>query len=228
MANSVDPDQTAPIGAYRSSLFWVHAVCFYTYIVSNVRQLFAADDFSRPHFQMHFFLGVLRVKPGLVEVISKICICFLIPYSCPDPESFVREGVQLRQHFFFFFFIWWGEGGSKYYHKRGHHRPTSETPFNGVSLACRWWSIIECWLGGFVIFQGFGPVLLRNPIFLWFFKGGGGGRGPDTLFPLLEPCMLLPFSTLHYSFHYIYQCYCFFDFIIYVPVNNCSAMSGRL
>ena len=32
---SVDPDQTAPIGAvcsgsYRSSLFWVHAVCFYT------------------------------------------------------------------------------------------------------------------------------------------------------------------------------------------------------
>ena len=37
MANSVDPDQTAPIGA-----------------VSNVRQLFAADDFSRRHFQMHF------------------------------------------------------------------------------------------------------------------------------------------------------------------------------
>ena len=47
MTNSVDPDQTAPIGAvcsgstlfvsieqsvlgsYRSSLFWVHAVCFY-------------------------------------------------------------------------------------------------------------------------------------------------------------------------------------------------------
>ena len=26
MANSVAPDQTAP----RSSLFWVHAVCFYT------------------------------------------------------------------------------------------------------------------------------------------------------------------------------------------------------
>ena len=26
MANSVDPDQTAP----RSSLFWIHAVCFYT------------------------------------------------------------------------------------------------------------------------------------------------------------------------------------------------------
>ena len=44
MANSVDPYQTAPI-----------AVCFYTEFVSNVRQLFAADDFSRGHFQMHFF-----------------------------------------------------------------------------------------------------------------------------------------------------------------------------
>ena len=41
--------------SYRSSLFWVHAVCFYTPFVSNVRQLFAADNFSRRHFQMHFF-----------------------------------------------------------------------------------------------------------------------------------------------------------------------------
>ena len=48
--------------SYRSSLFWVHAVCFYTLFISNARQLFAADDFSRQHFQMHFFLGALRVK----------------------------------------------------------------------------------------------------------------------------------------------------------------------
>ena len=54
MAKSVDPEQTAPIG--------VHAVCFYAQIVSNVRQLFAADDFSRRHCQMHFFLGALRVN----------------------------------------------------------------------------------------------------------------------------------------------------------------------
>ena len=47
--------------SYRSSLFWVHAVCFYTKFVSNVRQLFAAGDFSRRHFQM-FFLGALMVK----------------------------------------------------------------------------------------------------------------------------------------------------------------------
>ena len=28
----------------------------------NVKQLFAADDLSRRHFQMHFFLGALRVN----------------------------------------------------------------------------------------------------------------------------------------------------------------------
>ena len=45
MANSVNPDQTAPIG-----------------LVSNVRQLFAADNFSRRHFSDAFFLRALRVK----------------------------------------------------------------------------------------------------------------------------------------------------------------------
>ena len=54
MANSVDPDQTAPM---------VHTVCFNTKSVSNVRQLFAADDSSRQHFQMHFFpVGALSVN----------------------------------------------------------------------------------------------------------------------------------------------------------------------
>ena len=37
-----------------SSLFWVHAVFFYTSFVGYVRQLFAADNFSRRHFQIHF------------------------------------------------------------------------------------------------------------------------------------------------------------------------------
>ena len=48
--------------SYRSRLFWVHTVCFYSWFVSNVRQLFAAGDISRRHFQMHFFLGSFRVK----------------------------------------------------------------------------------------------------------------------------------------------------------------------
>ena len=51
MANSVDPDQTAPIGAVYSGS---HFLLLY-FIVSNVRDLFAADDFSRQHFRMLFF-----------------------------------------------------------------------------------------------------------------------------------------------------------------------------
>ena len=53
MTNSVDPDQTAPIG-----LLFAIILKF----ASNVRQLFAADNFSRHHFSDAFFLGPLRVN----------------------------------------------------------------------------------------------------------------------------------------------------------------------
>ena len=59
MANSVDPDQTAPIGA----------VCSGSTLFASMLNLsvmlgifFAADDYSRRHFKMHFFLGALRVN----------------------------------------------------------------------------------------------------------------------------------------------------------------------
>ena len=55
-------------------------------------------------------------------------------------------------------------------------------PMNGVSLAGRWWPNIEWWYGMW-IFSGFGPVLLRNPIFVWF------SGGPDPLPPPLDPHM---------------------------------------
>ena len=82
MANSVDPEQTAPC-----SLFWVHTICFYTLLISNVRQLFAADDFSRRHFQMHFFLGALRVKSissilGLLKTFFFLLNPFTAIYKC--------------------------------------------------------------------------------------------------------------------------------------------------
>ena len=55
MANSVDPDQTAPIGAVCSgSTLFASLLKF----VINVWQLFAADDFSTRHFHMHFFLAL--------------------------------------------------------------------------------------------------------------------------------------------------------------------------
>ena len=51
MANSVDPDQTAPIGAVCSGS--TPFACILKF-ASIVMQLFAADDCSRRHFQMHF------------------------------------------------------------------------------------------------------------------------------------------------------------------------------
>ena len=97
----------------------------------------------------------------------------------------LTEGVQLWQRFF----SWWGKGGSKYHYKRVIIGPPAKRHWNGVSLAYRWWPNIECWLGSFVIFRGSGPVLLRNPIVLWFFSGGNGGRNPLFPTPSLDPRM---------------------------------------
>ena len=52
MTNSVDPDQTAPIGAVCSGSTKFASILK---LVSNVRQLFAADNFSRPYFSGAFF-----------------------------------------------------------------------------------------------------------------------------------------------------------------------------
>ena len=59
MTNSVDTDQTAPIGAVLSGSTLFASILEF---VSNVRQLFAADDFSRHNFSDAFFLGALRVN----------------------------------------------------------------------------------------------------------------------------------------------------------------------
>ena len=49
MTNSEDPDQTVPIPTLFASI---------VKLVSNFRQLFAADDFSRRHFSIAFFLAL--------------------------------------------------------------------------------------------------------------------------------------------------------------------------
>ena len=60
MANNVNQEQTAPEGAvcFGSTLF----ACILKF-ASNVWQLFATDNFSRRHFQMHYswhFKGQLK------------------------------------------------------------------------------------------------------------------------------------------------------------------------
>ena len=44
--------------SYRSSLFWVHAVCFYVMLGNYLQQMTSADDI----FSCIFFLGPIRVK----------------------------------------------------------------------------------------------------------------------------------------------------------------------
>ena len=71
MANSVDTDQTAPKGAVCSGSTLFASIPEFA---SNVRQLFAADDFSRRHFSDAMFLGALRVKS---RVVLQRRFCFL-------------------------------------------------------------------------------------------------------------------------------------------------------
>ena len=81
MASSVDPDQTAQKGAVCSG---------YTVFASILHsQLFAADDFSRRHFQMHFFLGALRVN---IDVLTTNA------YLPANTRSLISTSVLKRQN----------------------------------------------------------------------------------------------------------------------------------
>ena len=63
MANSVVPDQTAPIGAVcPGSTLFASILNSSVVLDSLLQQSSLADDFSRRLLQMHFFLGALRVK----------------------------------------------------------------------------------------------------------------------------------------------------------------------
>ena len=93
------------------------------------------------------------------------------------------------------FCSWWGEGGSKYHYKRAIIGPPAKCHLNGFSLVCWWRPNIECWLDSFVIFRGSRPVLLRNPTFLWFFRGGG----------VRTPCP--PSGSAHAQWNYAFPNY---------------------
>ena len=55
MANSVDPDQTAPIGAPIGAVCSGSTLCASLLNSSVMFGNYFAEDFSRQHFQMHFF-----------------------------------------------------------------------------------------------------------------------------------------------------------------------------
>ena len=59
MAESEDPDQTAPIGAVCSGSTLFASILDSSVMLGNyMKQTTSADDFSRRHFQMHFFLAL--------------------------------------------------------------------------------------------------------------------------------------------------------------------------
>ena len=96
-----------------------------------------------------------------------------------DPESSIRGGSTntgvLRG------------GGSKYHYKRAIINPPALGHLNDVSLACRLWPNIECWLGRLVIVQGVRTSIAKKYYMFVVFQGGGGGS--DPLIPSLGPSM---------------------------------------
>ena len=108
-------------------------------------------------------------------------------------RKFCLRGSNLYNDFLFFcFFSWWGEGGSKPSTTiAGHHRPASETPLNGVSLACPWWPNTECWLGS-CDFQEVRTCSARKPNIFVNFQGV---RTPCSPSLWIRTCKVL-FSVL--------------------------------
>ena len=82
-----------------------------------------------------------------------------------------------------------------------HHQPASETPF-------RWRAndgpTINAGLVALSFFRGSGSVLLRNPIFLWFFKGVRTPCPPPPPPLWIRSCLVLCLKT---SFFRGLQCF---------------------
>ena len=72
MANSKDPDQTAPIGAVFSWSTLFASILNLSVMLGNFC--------SKQHFQVHFFLGPFRVSPfSQYSGHLPIIICKIIP-----------------------------------------------------------------------------------------------------------------------------------------------------
>ena len=79
MANSVDPDQTAPIGAvYSGSTLFASILNSSVMLGNYLQQRTSADDI----FGCIFFLGAVRVddhsRAVLLCYLLHVCICFML------------------------------------------------------------------------------------------------------------------------------------------------------
>ena len=73
-ANSIDPDQTAPL---------LHTVCLYAKIGLKSLQEYSADDIKQTTFSDAGFLGILRVKLLFSHFCNDTVFCCNI---CPGAE----------------------------------------------------------------------------------------------------------------------------------------------
>ena len=127
-----------------------------------------------------WYLEMLLVRIGFCTTKSDIrqYWCFLSHAQMfkLTKQSFLNSiriwsGSELWQRFFLFFK---GER-IRISLKAGNHRPASETPLNGISLACRWCPTLNA---GLVVLRISGdPVQYCKEILnLCVFQGGGGVR----------------------------------------------------
>ena len=86
----------------------------------------------------------------------------------------------------FFLNLMRGELGDQKHFMRAIIGPPAERHLNGVSLACRYWPNIECWLGNSVIFQGFRTSFSKNPYIIVIFLRGLS-RPPAPFW--MRPCV---------------------------------------
>ena len=97
------------------------------------------------------------------------------------------KGIQLCLLFFCCFFFCCcclGERGSKYHYKQTIIGPPAKRHLNGVSRRADGGPTLIAGLVALWFYRGSGTKLLRNPIFLWFFREGSGPPPP------LNPRML--------------------------------------
>ena len=109
MANSVDPDQTAPMGAVCSGSTLFASRLNLPVMLGNYLQQTTSADYV-VHFQMHFFLGALMVNIKLFFYVTlgsyTMCIFmistrmymfFWIPYFfiCYLYRNLFQEGAEV-------------------------------------------------------------------------------------------------------------------------------------
>ena len=90
MADSVDTDQTAPIGAVCSGSMLFASLLNLAVMLGNYLQ---HTTYSRRHFQMDFFLGALRVNLKKKQKIIHDSLSAVYLSSCHTPVYLPRTSL---------------------------------------------------------------------------------------------------------------------------------------